>query len=324
MASVDDLTIAGPIRATYFYISGTPPVSINQGVYDVQIVSAGNNGYKLQKQTYANGSWVDAGTFSRAITSDTWSWSGGSAKVVLQPQNQTFYSLAIDAIQPDGSATWDSDKKGFSVTLDVDDSQGTTVFSDSLHFSALTAWNDGHDKGSPSSGTAGGRTSGVSALVHDFTITCADGTTKTIQIDCTSIYSTARSGYTYGTFTATTVLKLKSGKTSTSVAPATNGHWITPVGSSISGYKRGSSGPKLSPYNGGSSITLYYKSGSYYYTAGTHGWYYTNDGGTQYYTSGGSYSGYSAGDAEYVYDKGTATSYYLTSDLESAEVYTKS
>lgn len=61
----------------------------------------------------------------------------------------------------------------------------------------------GYNDGKPVSGTAGGRTSGVSALVHDFTITKGDGTTATLQINVSDIYATARSGYTYGTFTRT-------------------------------------------------------------------------------------------------------------------------
>ena len=63
----------------------------------------------------------------------------------------------------------------------------------------------GYNDGKPVSGTAGGRTSGVSALVHDFTITKGDGTTATLQINVSDIYATARSGYTKGTFTQATV-----------------------------------------------------------------------------------------------------------------------
>lgn len=63
----------------------------------------------------------------------------------------------------------------------------------------------GYNDGKPVSGTAGGRTSGVSALVHDFTITKGDGTTATLQINVSDIYATARNGYTYGTFTQATV-----------------------------------------------------------------------------------------------------------------------
>ena len=319
MANVDDLTIGGPVRATYFYITGSPPVSVNQGVYDVKIISAGNNEYKLQKQTYADGTWADAGTFSRAITSNTWSWSGGSAKVVLQPQNQTFYSPAIDAIQQNGSATWDADKKGFSVNIDVDDSQGTTVFSDSLHFGALNAWNDGHAKGSPSSGTAGGRTSGVTALVHDFTITSADGTTKTIQIDCTSIYSTARSGYSPGTYTPVTRTAVKTSVTRAHTGTLiTNGHYEYLRGGAISGYKRGSSGPKIKRWGSG---TLYPNPNG---TGGMNKeWFYSDSGGTQYYESGGSYSGYADGGSAWVYDAGDAITYYLSNEMESVTLYSK-
>lgn len=337
------------------------------------IMSVTDPGYsgnsKTVTFTHADGT-EEIVTFNRAISTASWDWVGGAAKVTLSPQNQTFYSTSIDAVQPHGQKTWDTDKKGFKITLDVDESGGTTIYQEvDMHFDTTTSWNDGHAKGSPSSGTAGGRTSGVSALVHDFTITCADGTTKTIQIDCTSIYSTARTGYTLGTFTQATVtpqgaahpvtpisgtsikvgsrvqitpasgsasmvLKVKSGKTSTSIAPATNGHYVYKRGDPISGRKRGgacnvtkqgSAGPKLYHYG---NATLRQKNST---VDLTHDWYYVSNVGTQYYnegsqtsghySDGGEYSGYEDGGSEYVYDKGTAQSYYLASDLESVSVY---
>lgn len=74
-----------------------------------------------------------------------------------------------------------------------------------IEVDASSVYTTGYNNGRPVSGTAGGRTSGVSGLVHDFSITKGDGTSATLQIDCTSIYNTARSGYTYGTFTQQTI-----------------------------------------------------------------------------------------------------------------------
>ena len=70
----------------------------------------------------------------------------------------------------------------------------------------------GHTQGDPISGTAGDVASGTQK-VHNFTINRRDSTTSTIQIDCSSIYTAARKGYTLGTFTQATV-KLAVDKTS--------------------------------------------------------------------------------------------------------------
>ena len=129
------------------FIQGDYTMDVSDAVSNVQIVSDGGNGYKLQKKHFYSSGWTDAGSFSRAISSSSWSWVGGAAKVVLQPQNQTFYSKSIDAIQPHGQSTWDADKKGFTVTLDVDDTDGTTVFSDEMHFNTTTSYDQGHTDG---------------------------------------------------------------------------------------------------------------------------------------------------------------------------------
>ena len=129
------------------FIQGDYTMDVSDAVSNVQIISDGGNGYKLQKKHFYSSGWTDAGSFSRAISSSSWSWVGGAAKVVLQPQNQTFYSKSIDAIQPHGQSTWDADKKGFTVTLDVDDTDGTTVFSDEMHFNTTTSYDQGHTDG---------------------------------------------------------------------------------------------------------------------------------------------------------------------------------
>lgn len=129
------------------FIQGEYSMDVSDAVSNVQIISDGGNGYKLQKKHFYSSGWTDAGSFSRAISSSSWSWVGGAAKVVLQPQNQTFYSKSIDAIQPHGQSTWDADKKGFTVTLDVDDTDGTTVFSDEMHFNTTASYDQGHTDG---------------------------------------------------------------------------------------------------------------------------------------------------------------------------------
>ena len=81
-----------------YYTSALIP--IHQGVWDVRIKQSGNN-YTLQKYQYNGSEWINAGSFSRAVSS--WSWAGGNGqvKVTAQPQNQT---LGVD-VRVSGNAS---------------------------------------------------------------------------------------------------------------------------------------------------------------------------------------------------------------------------
>ena len=95
----------------------------------------------------------------------------------------------------------------------------------------------------PSSGVADSRHG--TTYDWDFTITKGNGTTKSLQIDCSAIYRDARSGYTQGTF---------------------------------------STFQKLKAYNSGNAIELFYKAGTVYVSAGSKYWYHVDESnGTQYY-----------------------------------------
>lgn len=88
--SVNNVT-AGSVRvatgsssslvATEAYVNGCP--------YNLRITQDGNT-YTLQWQRLGYTGWSDVGSFSRAITSATASWSDGQCHMRLQPQNQTF------------------------------------------------------------------------------------------------------------------------------------------------------------------------------------------------------------------------------------------
>lgn len=153
------ITDGGVLRFsdTRDYISGSMAGGL---ITDLRITRSGNN-YQMQKKTvHTPGSWanVEDGNFSRAVSSVEWSWTGGAAKAVLKPQNQTFYSPALDMIYA-GAKTWDADNKGFNVPIYVDDAKGTTVFNDVVHFDASTAYNAGYKVTSGQvSGSVGGTT----------------------------------------------------------------------------------------------------------------------------------------------------------------------
>ena len=169
--------------------------TINQNSLDNFIADASVDGNTLTL-TKVSGDTV---TFSKA-TSLSGAWSGRIFTVTATPQGDTKSGIVYDTLVPDTSIPVSKTGKNVKRTFIVysDDGEGSAdqiLFRDEVSISADSVYTDGYNDGRPSSGTAGGRTSGVSALVHDFTITKGDGTTATLQIDVSSIYATARDGY---------------------------------------------------------------------------------------------------------------------------------
>jgi phage minor structural protein len=166
-------------------------------IWDIQLTQNGNT-YTLKRKRIQDADYVEIGTFSRA-TSLSGAWSGGVLTVSASPQGNTFKADLFTAGHW-GYASSES-KTTYYGSISAKHNGGSTSYSTGESFEVdasqiyTNGYNSGYSKGSPSSGTAGGRTSGVSALVHDFTIKRADGTTKTLQIDVSNIYTTARSGY---------------------------------------------------------------------------------------------------------------------------------
>ena len=243
----------------------------------LQIVQNGNT-YTLQRKRFSEDSWADVGSFSRATTL-TGVWSGGGYTVTASPQGNT-----IGTIIGKKGESWDGNVCTVSIGYENPTSGAMIATGCTVEVDASSIYSAGRTAGvnaaKPVSGTAGGRTSGVSALVHDFTITKGDGSTVTLQIDVSSIYTTARSGYTLGTFT-----------------PAD----ITLQGDADSVYKEVSSG------------------GTNYYTAGSakndRGDSVTarevlSSGGTVYYAAGTATTYYDAGTAGTYYDAGAAVTVY--------------
>ena len=159
------------ISTKYIYSTTLECKNFTQGEYTMDLSDAmtnikldrEGNTYTLKKKHFYTSDWVSVGNFSRAVDKATWTWVGGAAQVKLDPQNQTFTSRAIDAINTPSSKDWDDDYKGFNIRLTVDDTAGTTVFSDTLHFDTTASYDAG--------GGGGGGT-------HD------------IQIPTTQIYTT--------------------------------------------------------------------------------------------------------------------------------------
>lgn len=305
-------------------VGGLGTVDARTLIRAVQIDGPTNNSYKLQYMRVSNSEWQDAGTFSRSISSASWSWAGGAPRVTLSPQGQTFTGPAINGIIFTGAKTWATNKKSFTQDFYCYDEKSNNVYTENLTINTTDSYNAGYSNGSPSSGTAGGRTSGVSALVHDFTIKRADGTTKTIQINVSNIYSTAREGYTYGTFTSLTAMPVVSSGGALYYTAGTASFYYQ--GNGTSGYLRGN---KVGCYAAGTSRTIYKRNTAnslrlqHYGEATMTGqtvkrdWYYKiSSGGTLYFTSGGnediteqgSYQELYDGNGAYVTDRGSQVS----------------
>lgn len=86
------------VSTTSFYQGGVS-CYLPHAIWTLQIVADGNN-YKLQRQRFSDGGWVDVGSFSRA-TSLSGSWSSGVLTVTASPQGNTYG----DAVQG-GSESW--------------------------------------------------------------------------------------------------------------------------------------------------------------------------------------------------------------------------
>ena len=264
-------------------------------VTSVSVTGPVDNVYTLKYYTANNPSGTSGGTFSRAVSSITGTWSGNHYYVTVSPQNQT----GGDTYLFSEADEWTEDHKK---TVHV------YYFSGSTHVDVLTAVVNAssiYSDGAPASGAAAGRHG--STYDWDFTITKGDGTTKTLQIDCSAIYSDARSGYTQGTFTLQTIA-LQGSQTASltlqgSAATTETATLRGAAASTTTVTLQGSQTSELTLQ--GESQTVYEEvdsGGTVYYTAGTAANYHkvVTSGGTVYYT---------AGTAATYYEAGTTTKY---------------
>ena len=245
-------------------------------VTSVEVSGPVNNVYTLKYYTANNAQGTSGGTFSRAVSSFTGTWSGNHYQVTVSPQNQT----GGDTYLFSEADEWTEDYKK---TVHV------YYFSGSAHVDVLTAvvnassiYTEGYNDGDAASGAAVSRHG--SGYSWDFTVTRGDGTTKTLTIDCSDIYTAARDGYTLGIFTQQTIT-LQGSQTS---AITTQGTAATTTQVTL----QGSQTSDLTLQ--GTSQTVYEEvssGGTVYYTAGTAATYY--DAGTAvtvYPGNGGSFT----------------------------------
>ena len=146
-----NLRVNSAVAAQHYYLgAGAIPVMLDAGVYDMRIVQTGNT-YTLQKQTYADGTWEDIGTFSRAVSLPAGTWSGtvaaGKYFQYTATQNGvvvgTGYSPQIDDIYQYAPADWDNDYKGFNQKIRTQDENGVDLIEEEIHFDTTASWTAG-------------------------------------------------------------------------------------------------------------------------------------------------------------------------------------
>ena len=269
-------------------------------VTSVEVSGPVNNVYTLKYFTANNAQGTSGGTFSRATSLDG-VWSGGGYTVTASPQGNT-----IGTIIGKKGESWDGNT--CTVTVGYENPVSGAMVSTGCVFDIDASGRDA------SSGAAISRHG--SGYSWDFTITRGDGSTKTLTIDCSDIYTAARDGYTLGTFTqqtitlqgsqtsaittqgtaaSTTTVTLQGSQTSDLTLQGAQ-HVVTPIGSShirvaalktvykqsSSTYtKQGTKGPKLFHYG---EATLKTSGG----TELTQDWYYVSNSSRaeQYYNAG--------------------------------------
>lgn len=111
-------------------------------IMNLQLYQDGNN-YQIWGAKF-NGDIVKTDSFSRAITSASWGWSGSAAQVTLAPQGQSFTStLLVDNYSLSGSPTYNSTTGKISQRADILDSAGDTITYFNISIDATAAYNAG-------------------------------------------------------------------------------------------------------------------------------------------------------------------------------------
>ena len=260
-----DIRTGGTVAGAELYRNG-----VDMGNAYVSLTDPGYSGNsKTVTFTKANGG-TDTVTFSRAISSGSWSWVGGSAKVTLQPQNQDFYSPALDDYYT-GTKHWNGNMLLLPVT--VYDTNGTDVLTSDINVTGI-----------------------YNAAIAEFTlasITLQGTAHESITPILTGQGNSIRVGspITSSLIDSSTALRLGAATTLYEAGTSTvvgRGNTITlyNAGEDKTYYLRNTTATRFQSYM---QVMLYRRTGTSTYTeAGNHDWYYkVSSGGTAYYTSNG-------------------------------------
>ena len=311
------------LSVSSLYVSGT--INSNGYIYASNFVigsnSSGGGGNKYLNNavigvdvtdntltlTQANGTET---SFSKAISSATWTWAGGAPKVTLSPQDQTFYGKAINGITFTGKKTWAKDNKSFTQDFYCYDEASNNVYTENLSIDTKDSYNAGYNNGSPNGTvTIGSKITGTN---YNISIARSDGTSVAGTKDFDSIYKAAREGYSPGTYTQTTVTLQGQRVTGTAYHTVdtggtvfyTAGTAVTAVGQSVTPTK------KTGNYRGTEvsmgSDTIYRKIRDKYSEIGYCYYCASDKGASKMYKGGSSFTYYDVGSEEVLYKAGSS------------------
>lgn len=205
-ALLANATVVNVQRLNANTITFVPPgasgaVGVQTALMDVQITGPTNNVYKLQYKKFYHSEWQDAGSFSRATTlSGVWSGTvaaGKQYKVTASPQGTIHWGPALDGMSTRYDKTWASDKKSFTQTLYVYDTNGDELYEENKTFSTTDSYEQGYSDGAASVShsidiptnqiyTTSGSPRGteLKALKNKFIAAQADGDHVCFRVDC--------------------------------------------------------------------------------------------------------------------------------------------
>lgn len=281
-------TLAGTWSGGTLTVSASPQnTSMTFGLFDTTTADVSWSNKKATIKVFANKDGgetkYDTGKRLNLKLTTTGEWSGRTFKGQVKHSStliDTIVGIVYDGLVPTGSVTKSGKDVKQNFIVYSDDGEGNadkTIMTKTVTINATDVYTDGYNDGKPISGVAGDRTSGVVALVHDFTITKGDNTTATLQIDCTSIYSAARTGYTLGTFTLASVT-LQGGSDPVYISASSGGDTY---------YKR-----TTAKYRNAGSIRVYDRGSSKtYYLRNTTALRLKHDGSARHYDVSGNLIG---------------------------------
>lgn len=141
-----NVSCSGLFAGQVYVGSGGSYRNLSNPVQYVQLTGPENNVYTL-RVTKLDGTYKNY-TFSRAIASASWEWSGSAVKVTLSPQGQAFTSnISVDNWSGTGSVSYNTSNKKVSQNIQILDNTGDVITTYSVSIDATKAYNAGKSDG---------------------------------------------------------------------------------------------------------------------------------------------------------------------------------
>ena len=150
--------------------------------------------YTLKGKHFYSIAWETIGTFSRATTL-TGGWSGTVAagksyKVTASPQGTTHYSPSLDGISRRNDKSWATNKKSFTQTLYVYDSNGVDLYEENLTFTTTESYDAGYNGAAGAMSWPSATSSEKTSTSIGYPTSGGGSTTKSLELsaDASAVY----------------------------------------------------------------------------------------------------------------------------------------